>query len=160
MRKSTLAAAGLGLAACFAGTGASAQSRVEVGVLNCAASGTTGFVFGSTKYLRCRFEREGRDEFYRGTIHKYGLDLGATQKTIIGWAVLAPTDSLPARSLDGEYGGVGAEATLGVGVGANALLGGSNRSIVLQPLSVQAQEGLNIAAGISSLQLRAERGRR
>ena len=69
--------------------------------------------------------------------------------------MLAPTANLPPRSLNGTYAGVSAEATVGVGVGANALVGGSVRSIVLQPLSVQAQEGLNIAAGVSSLQLRA-----
>jgi hypothetical protein len=69
--------------------------------------------------------------------------------------VLAHTSSLPPRSLVGSYGGLSAEATVGVGVGANALIGGSDKSIVLQPLSVQAQQGLNIAAGVASLQLRA-----
>ena len=75
---------------------------------------------------------------------------------MISWAVLAPTANLPPRSLNGTYGGVSAEATVGVGVGANALVGGSAKSIVLQPLSVQAQQGLNIAAGVSELRLRAE----
>jgi hypothetical protein len=106
--------------------------------------------------LRCRFNRPGRDEFYRGQINKFGLDVGTTKQAVISWAVLAPTANLPPRSLNGTYAGVSAEATVGVGVGANALVGGSVRSIVLQPLSVQAQEGINIAAGVSSLQLRAD----
>jgi hypothetical protein len=145
------------LAAAATMTEASAQSRVEVGVLNCNARGSTGFVVGSTRELRCRFNRPGRDEYYRGTINKVGLDIGTTQAATISWAVLAPTARLPRHSLSGTYGGVSAEATVGVGVGANALIGGSDRSIVLQPLSVQAQQGLNIAAGVSQLRLRAER---
>jgi uncharacterized protein DUF992 len=134
-----------------------AQTRVEVGVLTCTAAGSTGFIVGSTRDLRCRFKRQGKDEVYTGTINKFGIDIGVTQQAQIAWAVLAPTSSLPRRSLAGGYGGVGAEATVGVGVGANALIGGSARSIVLQPLSVQAQQGLNIAAGVAALELRPAR---
>jgi hypothetical protein len=132
-----------------------AQARVEVGVLTCTAHGGSSFLVTSTKDLRCRFHRAGRDEFYRGTISKFGVDVGATQVTSIAWAVLAPTSKLPRSSLSGTYGGVGAEATVGVGVGANALVGGSTGGIILQPLSVQAQQGLNVAAGVESLQLQA-----
>lgn len=148
-----LAAAVIGLAA----TAGQAQTRVEVGVLNCEASGATGFIVGSKKYMRCRFNRTGRDEYYRGTITRIGIDIGSTKATAISWAVLAPTANLPPRSLRGTYGGVGAEGTVGVGVGANALIGGSRRSIILQPLSVQAQKGLNIAAGVQELRLEAAR---
>jgi hypothetical protein len=140
----------------FLTTGTLAQSRVEVGVLTCTSRGSTGFIIGSTKYLHCRFHRPGRDEFYRGAISKFGLDIGSTKITSIAWAVLAPTSNLPPRSLNGKYGGIGAEATVGLGVGANALIGGSKRGIILQPVSVQAQKGLNIAAGIEALELRAE----
>jgi hypothetical protein len=149
--------AGAVLAALAAVTTAQAQTRVEVGVLTCTAGGSTGFIIGSTRDLRCRFNRQGRDEYYRGTIDKFGIDLGTTKKAAISWAVLAPTSNLSPNSLSGTYGGVSAEATVGLGVGANALIGGSQRSIVLQPLSVQAQEGLNIAAGVSQLRLSAGR---
>jgi hypothetical protein len=132
-----------------------AQTRVEVGVLTCTAASSTGFIVGSTRDLRCRFKREGKDEVYSGKISKFGIDIGTTQQAQIAWAVLAPTSSLPRRSLVGGYGGLSAEATVGVGVGANALIGGSDKSIVLQPLSVQSQQGLNIAAGVASLELRA-----
>ena len=134
-----------------------AQSRVEVGVLTCTAASSTGFIVGSTRDLRCRFERDGKDEVYTGKIDKFGIDIGVTQQAQIAWAVLAPTSNLPRRSLVGAYGGVSAEATIGVGVGANALIGGSAKSIVLQPLSVQSQQGLNIAAGVASLELQAAR---
>jgi hypothetical protein len=134
---------------------AHAQARVEIGVLTCTVRGGTGFIVGSTKDLSCRFNRPGRDEFYHGTISKFGIDIGTTKQSSIAWAVLAPTAKLPPGSLSGNYGGVSAEATIGVGVGANALIGGSSKNIILQPLSVQAQQGLNLAAGIAALQLRA-----
>lgn len=134
-----------------------AATRVEVGVLACTAKGSKGFIFGSTRELRCRFNRKGRDEYYTGTINKFGIDIGSTEQAQIAWAVLAPTANLPPRSLVGSYGGVSAEATVGVGLGANALVGGSSKSIVLQPLSVQSQQGLNVAAGIAALQLRPAR---
>jgi uncharacterized protein DUF992 len=134
-----------------------AQSRVEVGVLTCTAASSTGFIVGSTRDLRCRFKREGKDELYTGKIDKFGIDIGVTQQAEIAWAVLAPTSSLPRRSLVGGYGGLSAEATVGVGVGANALIGGSDKSIVLQPISVQSQQGLNIAAGVAALELRVGR---
>ena len=157
MRSMASIAASVALAALFAGPAANAQTRVEVGILNCSASSSTGYIIASTKYLRCHFKRQGRDEYYRGTVSKFGLDIGSTKQTAISWAVLAPTANLPPRSLNGNYGGVGAEATAGLGVGANALLGGSSRSIILQPLSVQAQKGgFNLAAGVQSLELRAD----
>jgi Protein of unknown function (DUF992) len=154
-RNIALLAAVIGMAA-LAGTEAQAQARVEVGVLTCTVRGGTGFIVGSTKELRCRFNKPGRDEFYHGTINKFGLDIGTTQQSAIAWAVFAPTANLRPGSLNGGYGGVSAEATVGVGVGANALVGGSNKGIILQPLSVSAQQGLNLAAGIASLQLRAD----
>ncbi|HEX6001631.1 MAG TPA: DUF992 domain-containing protein [Hyphomicrobiaceae bacterium] len=162
MHKAITTALGAGLAAAVIAATAliaapEAATRVEVGVLTCQAASSTGFIVGSTRELRCRFKRQGKDEIYTGTINKFGIDIGTTKEAKIAWAVLAPTSALPPRSLSGSYGGVSAEATVGIGLGANALIGGSDRSIVLQPLSVQAQEGLNIAAGIASLQLRARR---
>src|SRR5262245_5571551 len=158
MRKVIVTALGAAtLAALAFVSGPQAATRVEVGVLTCTAGSSTGLIVSSTRKLRCRFNRNGRDEIYTGTIQKFGLDIGVTQQAQIAWAVLAPTAHLPPRSLVGGYGGVSAEATVGVGVGANALVGGSAKSIVLQPLSVQSQQGLNIAAGVASLQLRAVR---
>jgi len=139
--------------------GAHAQERVELGLLDCTVAGGTGFIFGSSKDLTCTFhpaDDSRPNETYVGSIKKFGIDIGKTEQTIIKWGVLAPTrDDYAPGALAGNYGGVSGEATVGVGVGANALIGGSNETIVLQPVSVQAQEGLNIALGIASLELRA-----
>jgi hypothetical protein len=151
-----LAIGAVALSALAAAGQAQAQARVEIGVLTCQARGTTGFIIGSSNTVRCRFHRPGRDEYYSGSIDKFGIDIGTTKATSITWAVLAPTNNVPPRSLNGTYGGVGAEATVGLGVGANALIGGSKHGIILQPVSVQAQKGLNIAAGVQSMTLRGE----
>lgn len=133
---------------------AKAQSHIEIGTLTCTVEGGAGFIVGSTKNLNCDFQGIDANERYAGTINKFGLDIGETRKTIIVWSVLAPKGDVPTGALTGTYGGVSAEATVGAGIGANALIGGFGKSIVLQPLSIQAQQGLNIAVGISSLSLR------
>lgn len=153
MRRLAALAATAALAAALTGP-AAAQDRVEAGILRCDVAAGTGFIVGSTKDLTCRFERaDGSVGNYKGVIRKFGLDIGQTQQTVIVWGVLGPSKQVAPGSLAGSYGGVTAEATVGVGVGANALIGGSDKQIVLQPLSVQAQEGLNIAAGVSSIEL-------
>ena len=108
-------AAGAALAALAMVSAAEAQTRVEVGVLTCSARGSQGFIIGSSRELRCQFKRQGRDEYYQGTIDKFGIDIGSTKQAKIGWAVLAPTSNLPPRSLNGTYAGVSAEATVGCG---------------------------------------------
>ena len=129
------------------------QTRVQVGVLTCQVAGGAGFIFGSSKALECILEGPKVRARYTGTIQKFGVDLGFTTKSAIAWAVFAPTTELASRALEGNYAGVSGEAT--IGLGANALLGGSGNSVALQPLSVQAQQGLNLAVGISALSLRA-----
>jgi hypothetical protein len=151
-----LAAAAIGAVAAFAP--AAQAAHVEAGVLNCTVYGGAGLVFGSTKDLDCTFKgASGGTEHYRGSITKFGLDLGFTSKSKIIWTVFAPSADLPSGALAGNYGGVSAEATVGLGVGANALVGGSNDTVALQPVSVQGQQGLNLAVGISQLKLRAMR---
>jgi hypothetical protein len=149
----------LALLALLAATApAAAQPRVEIGLLDCVVAGGTGFIVGSTKDLSCTFHpADGRPpEPYFGVVRKFGLDIGTTGATYIKWGVLAPTsDSYAPGALAGDYVGVSGEATVGVGVGANALIGGSGDTFVLQPLSVQAQEGLNLAVGFSSFELRS-----
>lgn len=136
---------------------AQAGTRVKIGVLKCNIGAGTGFIIGSTKKLNCRYKPAGggKPEHYRGNIRKYGIDIGSTSKGRIVWAVLAPSRKVSRGALAGSYGGISAEATVGVGLGANALIGGSNKSIALQPLSIQSQEGFNVAIGISSLELYA-----
>jgi hypothetical protein len=137
---------------------AAAQQRTEVGLLDCTIEGGAGFIVGSQKDLTCTFTPAGGAqpaEAYVGTVTKFGLDVGVTGVTLMRWLVVAPTGTpLPAGALAGDYVGASAEATAAVGAGANVLVGGSNQTIALQPVSVQAQTGLNLAVGVSSFRLR------
>ena len=134
---------------------AQAQGGVRVGTLTCHVASGWGFIFGSSKALRCTFApAPGRAEFYAGTINKFGVDIGYTQGGVLIWAVFAPTANLGPGALSGNYVGATGSATVGVGAGANVLIGGSNSTISLQPLSVEGNTGLNVAAGIGSISLR------
>lgn len=141
-----------------AATPALAQAnRLQIGTLNCDVSAGVGMIIGSSKGVRCLFTpARGARQVYVGRINKFGLDIGATAGGQMVWAVYAPTTARHA-ALAGNYAGASAEATLGAGLGANALVGGSNRTVALQPLSVQGQAGLNLAAGVAELQLRPAR---
>ena len=153
--RNIIAVAALGLLAGVATLAPASATNVEVGVLNCSVAGGTGFIFGSSKSLACTFQHvDGRAERYVGEINKWGIDIGTTTRTTIVWGVFAPSRDVPPGGLAGRYGGLSAEATAGVGVGANAMVGGFENSISLQPFSVQAQEGLNFAAGIGGMELR------
>ena len=138
---------------------ANAEEHIEAGQLTCGVKGGVSFIFGSTKELRCVFrERPGDEgERYEGSIRKFGLDIGVTGNAILTWTVLAPTRHLEAGALAGAYAGVAADASAGIGGGANVLIGGSNRTISLQPLSLQGQTGLNAAVAIAEIQLRPYR---
>jgi hypothetical protein len=133
-----------------------AQDRVEVGVLECQG-GTNSFIVGSVTELTCVFKSStGPSSPYHATIRRVGVDLGLNQRVAVAWAVLAPSRGWRG-DLAGSYVGASASATLGVGLGANALIGGSNNTIALQPLSGQAQTGLSIAAGVAGMELRSGR---
>ena len=152
LRIGTALASALGLAAALA-TPASAQSGVKVGNLTCNVSSGWGFVFGSSRALNCTFAGPGRYEYYVGNISKFGVDIGYTQGGVMVWTVVAPTAVLAPGSLAGSYAGGTASATVGVGIGANALVGGSGNTIALQPLSLEGNTGLNVAAGVAALTL-------
>ncbi len=151
MHKLLLAAAvgGLSLAAL------PAQSAVEAGRLECSVEGGVGLILGSSKAMECRYSSaDGQiTEVYDGRVTKLGVDIGVTGESVIIWQVVAPTKELRPGALAGTYVGATGEATVGAGVGANVLIGGSDKTISLQPLSVGAQSGLNVAAGIGSIEL-------
>src|SRR5207248_8327036 len=123
---------------------ASAQGGIKVGNLTCNVSSGWGFVFGSSRGLNCTFAGPMGIEYYTGTINKFGVDIGYTTGGVMVWTVVAPTAQLGPGSLVGNYAGATASATVGVGVGANALIGGNAGSIVLQPLSLEGNQGLNV----------------
>lgn len=131
--------------------------NIEVGRLSCTVDGGIGLIFGSSKDITCDFHRDDEStESYSGEINKLGIDIGITGTTRIEWLVFTDTtaDEYVSGALAGTYVGITAEATFGVGLGANALIGGSREAFALQPFSVQAQTGFNLAAGLASLTLR------
>ena len=134
---------------------AQAQDRVQSGSLTCDVSAGIGLIIGSQRNVSCTFTPSlpGPIEYYTGTISKLGVDIGVTGGGVMVWLVWSPT-TRPVGGLSGNYVGASAEASVVAGLGANALVGGSNRSVALQPLSVSGQVGLNIAAGVAGLELR------
>lgn len=136
-----------------------AQFGAKLGMLSCTVSGGTGFVIGSSKDMQCTFTPafgNRTQEIYSGRINKYGVDIGTTTGGALEWLVFAPSrDVYDTGALAGNYLGASAEATVAVGLGANVLVGGSQRSIALQPVSLTTQTGLNAALAIGALQLTA-----
>jgi hypothetical protein len=133
------------------------KKGVTVGMLRCNEASGWGMVFGSTKELSCVFtnsEKGAKPVRLTGTIKKYGVDIGFTQNAVILWAVVSTSDKFTPGDLAGSYGGVTAEAAWAVGLGANVLLGGSKKGFALQPLSVQGYNGINLAAGVTEVELK------
>lgn len=147
------------LVASFAGANAQQpMQRVQVGVLECRGGASIGFIVGSVTNLGCVLRAEGMPEDrYVATIRKVGVDLGITAESALAWGVFAPVARLGPGDLSGNYAGAQGSAAIGVGGGGNLLVGGSGNSIALQPLSVQGQVGLSVAAGLESLELRPGR---
>ncbi len=129
----------------------------KLGILSCDIDGGAGYVIASNKGLSCTFKpsRGGGREHYTGIISKLGVDLGVTHQGTLEWAVLALSTDYDDGRLAGTYLGVNAEASVVTGGGANLLVGGFQRSFTLQPLSVQAQTGVNLAVAVTSMALMA-----
>jgi hypothetical protein len=151
MMGTAVAAAGLMLAS----AADAAPHGVRVGDLTCNVASGWGFVFGSSKDLHCTYRGNGHAEHYTGSISKFGVDIGYTEGGVLVWGVFAPTSDMRKGALEGDYAGASAQATVGLGVGANVLVGGLDKSIALQPVSVEGSKGLNVAAGIGSISLHA-----
>ena len=137
---------------------AQAPDRTRAGTLTCDISGGIGMIIASKKEVTCMFTPSGPGprEVYVGSITKFGLDVGATAGGEMVWQVLAPS-TRKFGALAGHYAGASGEATVGAGVGANVLVGGSDRTVTLQPVSVQGQVGLNLAVGVAGLDLQPAR---
>jgi hypothetical protein len=157
--KSTLYVFGIGAALVLMAVPPVAQQPYsQSGLLSCAMAPTIGLIVGSQQVMRCEFRPDrGTPEYYSGVMGRIGLDLGFTAGGQMAWAVLVNTQVPMRWALTGTYVGGSGDIALGIGVGANVLVGGNNSSVVLQPLSVEGQVGLNLALGIASLQLRPAR---
>ena len=132
------------------------QSWTQVGALSCKVNPNIGFIIAGRQSLECQFTPNSSDppQAYDGAINTVGLNVGISAGGVLGWAVFAPTTGVPAGALAGDYVGVSGAVGVGVGGGANVLLGGSGRTFALQPLSLQGSVALNVVLGVSSLTLR------
>jgi hypothetical protein len=130
----------------------------RVGTLRCDVAGSTAFIFGSTRTMTCDFSHvNGTSERYTGEINRYGVDIGFQRSAVMLWGVVAPSPEIGQGGLAGNFVGVSGGATVGVGVGANILVGGARNNISLQPISIEGNTGLNLALGVAELELRVAR---
>ncbi|WP_265518584.1 DUF992 domain-containing protein [Nitratireductor luteus] len=159
MKRKIIAALGGAFLLSASALPAAAQSRVEIGTLDCIIEGGVNIAVVSSKEFSCTFDPASASsppETYVGAVNKFGLDIGATGEKVMRWLVVAPTsDAYAPGALAGDYVGASAEVTAGVGAGANLLVSSSNQNLMLQPVSLQAQTGLNLALGVSEFQLRS-----
>lgn len=156
MFKSLVATTLIGMAVLSASP-ANAQTvpTTSAGTLTCQLAPSIGLIIGSRQRMACRFVPNGPypPEAYVGVMGTIELDIGITAGGVLAWGVLAPTAGPMRGKLAGTYVGASGAVGVGVGVGANLLFGGSNRSIALQPLSVEGSVGINLSLGVSSLTL-------
>jgi hypothetical protein len=157
MRRYSIAAL-IALALLSLHSGFAQAQWIRTGVLTCDVSGGIGLIIGSQRSVNCTFasDQPAPPENYFGYISKFGLDVGVTTGGVMVWGVYSSTNR-GAGFLAGDYAGATGEATVVAGLGANVLLGGSNRTVALQPLSVGGQVGLNLAVGVANLSLRPSR---
>jgi hypothetical protein len=144
------------LVAVVGSTGVQAQTWTQAGMLSCKLNPSVGFVIFGHQSMECQFvpTARGTPQIYEGALNTVGIDIGIVGTGGLAWAVLAPTQGVPAGALAGTYVGASGDIAVGAGVGANVLVGGSNRSFALQPLSVEGSVALDVTLGLSALQLR------
>lgn len=156
MKRIPLMAAAALSALAFSAPAFASPNGVKVGVLTCEVESGWGYVLGSSKDIECSYRpNEGEPDRYTGSITKFGIDIGYTDHGVIVWDVVAPASDTRSGALEGGYAGATASATVGAGIGANVLLGGFDKSIALQPVSVVGNTGLDISAGIGAMRLKA-----
>ena len=127
----------------------------RLGVLDCTVEGGFGLLIGSSRNAACTFtQADGSVERYAGKIGKLGIDIGVSGESFMKWVVVTPLQNVPGdHTLAGTYVGISASGALGIGLGANALVGGSDKNIGLQPVSLEGKTGLNVAAGLTRMTL-------
>jgi Protein of unknown function (DUF992) len=134
---------------------AAADNKIKSGILECDVSAGVGLIFSEKQTMNCKFAPLGGGavDHYTGSIDEVGLSIGATEGGILVWSVLAAQQGVPAGALAGTYKGLSADASVGVGLGENILMGGNNSAFMLQPSSYEGQVGLNVAAGVTTVTL-------
>lgn len=146
--------------ALIAMTAASADAQspnwTQAGMLRCRLNPSIGFIIAGHQSMECQFTQSAQvpPQAYAGALNTVGIDIGISAGGVMAWAVLAPTVGVPFGALAGDYVGASADAALGLGVGTNVLVGGSGRTIALQPISVEGSVAVNVAVGVAALKLR------
>jgi hypothetical protein len=149
----TLLARASVLAALALGVPAIAHADVQVGTLACHQQPGWGYFIGSSRRVSCLFSGAWGEGRYVGRMTEAGVDVGYHGDAQMVWAVFAPTDQVGPGALAGQYGGATAGGAIGLGVAASGLIGGSDRSIALQPFSITGKTGLHVTAGIQGMTL-------
>jgi hypothetical protein len=155
-RCSTLAALALIVMFAAPADAQSPPSWTQAGMLRCVVDPSIGFIIAGHQSMQCNFTPNAPNppQPYQGALNMVGLNIGISAGGVFGWAVFAPTAGIPAGALAGEYVGASGDIGLGLGVGANVLIGGSGRTVALQPVSLEGSVAVNVALGVSSLKLR------
>ena len=133
------------------------QGWTQVGSLLCKVDPNVGFIFAGHQPMQCTYTPSlapAPPQYYDGAINTVGIDIGVSAGSVLAWGVFAPTTGLPQGALSGEYVGASGDIGFVVGGGANVLVGGSGRTVALQPLSLQGSLAFNVVLGVSSLKLR------
>ena len=151
---SALCVSGL-LAIILMGNAAKADDQIKAGLLHCDVSAGFGLIFTEKQSMKCTYKPlgGGHKDHYTGTIQEVGIALGGTEKGVLIWSVISAQKGVPKGALAGKYTGLGANASVGVGLGQNVLLGGNNKAFMLQPSSYEGQVGLNLAVGVTTITL-------
>jgi hypothetical protein len=154
IKSALFATALLGFAASI--SGAHAQAWTQTGMLTCKLNPSIGFIIAGHQTMECRFVPAAPlpPQFYEGALNTIGIDIGIVGGGGMAWAVLAPTSGFPAGALAGTYVGASGDVAVGLGVGANVLVGGSGRTFALQPVSLEGSVALDVTLGVAALQLR------
>jgi hypothetical protein len=128
----------------------------QTGMLRCVVNPSIGFIIAGHQSMECKFTPNGPNppQAYQGALNMVGLNIGISAGGVFGWAVFAPTVGIPAGALAGEYVGASGDIGLGLGVGTNVLIGGSGRTVALQPVSLEGSVSIDVALGVSALKLR------
>jgi hypothetical protein len=154
-------AARAAFAAVLFGTGVAAttpaRADVQVGLLSCRSVEASSYIIVSDQPFNCVFTPSagGPTQYYQATVRRLGAQAGINNSGSLEWAVFAPSLRVGAGALAGTYGGLTAGAAFGVGGAANGLVGGNNNSLALQPVSFEGQQGFNVVATATAVELQA-----
>lgn len=156
--RASFAVAALALAVAGATPAVAQSAKVQSGMLVCKVAPSMGFILGSMREMGCEFRDTSVQPYvvksrYKGTIARFGIDIGALASDTLAWAVFAPTATPNPSDIAGTYVGASVDAAWVIGGGTNVLLGGSNNQIALQTISVEGMVGADVAAGIADLNL-------